>query len=298
MTGVGDSEGMRKHKHKFVLKRIVNAVSILFPENYRLGTTRVCVASPRLPAAFDGFRIVQISDLHGCRFGAENCRLLAAVAEEKPDLIALTGDIADRETRDYEMIFRFAKALCGQSPVCFAYGNHEQELLPSRRKEFLAGLRKAGVRILDNGSVRLERGGEAIALFGVRVPLRYYRWNSRRRRRPEVSEDLLGRLLGPRGPEYTILLAHNPLYFEAYAAWGADLTLSGHVHGGMLRLPRLGGLLSPERSFFPRYSAGLYRLGGRSMEVSRGLGRGPRVNNPPEVVSITLCRAERARPNP
>lgn len=269
----------------------MNGVSVVFPENYLLRTTRVRVDSLRLPAAFDGYRVMQISDLHGCRFGKGNSRLLAAVAAEAPDLIVLTGDLADRQTGNTEPIFRLAEALCEEAPVYFIYGNHEQEMEFSRRKALLAGLRAAGVRILDNASVMLERGGETVALFGARVPLRYYRWNGRRGRRPAFSEEMLGNLLGPRGPEYAILLAHNPLFFETYAAWGADLTLSGHVHGGMICLPRLGGLLSPERSFFPRYSAGLYRLGGRSMVVSRGLGRGPRVNNPPELVSVTLRRA-------
>ncbi len=259
-----------------------------------LRTSRLCVVSKQLPAAFNGFRIVQISDLHGCRFGKENRRLLEKVAAEKPDLVALTGDVVDRRMKDYSPVFRLAGTLCGKYPVYCILGNHEQELAGSRRREFISGMRAQGVRLLDNEFEKLERGGEAVALGGLRVPLRYYRWNGRGRSRPAFSGEEMERLLGVRGPEYTVLLAHNPLFFETYAAWGADLTLCGHIHGGMIRLPRLGGLLSPERNFFPRYSAGLYRIGEQSMAVSRGLAKGPRVNNPPELVSVELCRA---RPN-
>lgn len=289
MKGLFD--GMKTYQEKRgVIGGAVRAVSTVFPENYLLRTSRYRIVSGKIPAAFDGFRIVQISDLHGCRFGKENRRLLAKIDAEKPDLVVMTGDIADRRTKDYEPIYRFAKTLCGEYPVYFVYGNHEQELSCLKRRTFLDGLRGQGVRILDNETERLKRGGEAVALCGTRIPLRYYRWNRHGKSRPALCAEEMERLLGECGPEYTILLAHNPLFFEAYAFWGADLTLSGHIHGGMICLPHFGGLLSPERSFFPRYSAGLFRIGERCMAVSRGLGRGPRVNNRPEIVSLILCR--------
>lgn len=283
---------MRTYQEKRgVMSAIFRLAAVLFPENYLLCTSHEKAVSPKIPAAFDGFRIVQVSDLHGCRFGKENLRLLEKIAGEKPDLLVLTGDIADRKTRDYEPIFRFVKTLCNEYPVVYISGNHEQEMPGSRRRILQGGLRAQGVRILDNKMEKLKRNGETVILCGVRVPLRFYRWNSRGKRRPEFAVKDMERLVGVCGPEYTVLLAHNPLFFETYAAWGADLTFSGHVHGGMIRLPRFGGLLSPERSFFPRYSAGMYFIGKRCMAVSRGLGRGPRVNNPPEIVSLTLCRA-------
>ena len=277
-------------KQRYFIRNIKQAVYSVFPENHMLRTSQIKIVTGRLPAAFDGFRIVQIADLHGCRFGKENRRLLETVDAEKPDLVVLTGDTVDRKLKDYSPIFRFTKALCGKYPVLCILGNHEQELCGSRRREFVRGLCAQGVRLLDNGVEKLERGGESITLYGVRVPLRFYRWNRHGRRRPEFAKKEMERLLGTCGSEYSILLAHNPLFFESYAAWGADLTLCGHIHGGMIRLPRLGGLLSPERNFFPRYSAGLYRIGEHSMAVSCGLSKGPRINNPPEIVSLTLCR--------
>lgn len=276
-------------KQRYFIRNIKQAVYTVFPENHMLRTSKIKIVSERLPAAFNGFSIVQIADLHGCRFGRENRRLLEMVDAEKPDLVVMTGDTVDRKLKDYSSVFRFAKALCGKYPVSCVFGNHEQELCGPRRREFVAGLCAQGVHMLDNEAEKLERGGASVTLCGVRVPLRYYRWNRHGKRRPKFDEKEMERLLGTRGPEYTILLAHNPLFFESYAAWGADLTLCGHIHGGMVRLPRLGGLLSPERNFFPRYSAGLYRIGDRSMAVSCGLSKGPRINNPPEIVSLTLC---------
>lgn len=279
------------HEKRSAFGTVSRFAAVVFPENYMLRTARERIVSPKLPEAFDGFRIVQISDLHGCRFGKENRRLLEKTEAEKPDIITVTGDIADRKTKNFTPIFNLVKTLCGKYPVYFVSGNHELEMPGDRRTEFLNGLCAQGVCMLDNRAEKLGRGGASITLCGVRVPLRYYRWNRHGKRRPVFDEKEMKWLLGACGPEYTILLAHNPLFFESYAAWGADLTLCGHIHGGMVRLPRLGGLLSPERNFFPRYSAGLYHIGEHSMAVSCGLSKGPRINNPPEIVSLTLCCA-------
>lgn len=282
-----------RQKKAGVLGRMVRAVSAVFPENYMLQTSQYEVCSPKLPAAFDGFRIVQLSDLHGRASAWSRRRLLAAVRSAQPDAVVFTGDAADRHTRDYNDIFRLLEALCGSYPVYFSTGNHEQDLACRNRKPFFDGMRALGVRVLDNSSETLERGGESITLSGVRVPLRYYRWNTRAKQRPVLAAADMTRLLGTPGPGYTVLLAHNPLCFEAYAAWGADLTLSGHVHGGMFRLPGGRGLLSPERTFFPRYSGGVYRMGKVCLLVSRGLAFGPRLNNRPEIVALTLrCAPE------
>lgn len=277
-------------KGRQLFKRIFYAGAALCPENAMLRVSEYSVASRKIPAAFDGFRVVQLSDLHGRSFGKNGGRLLEKIDAALPDIVVITGDFADEREQDFTQLFHLAEALCFRYPVCFVCGNHEQKLPVPLRRSFLGGLRTRGVRILDNDSVCFSRGGESIAFHGVRMPLRYYRYGGKRRP-PVFTEKNMERLAGSCESCYTVLLAHNPLFFETYAAWGADLTLCGHVHGGLFRLPRAGGLLSPERKFFPRYSAGIYRIGERCMEVSRGLGLYPRVNNLPEIVSITLHRA-------
>lgn len=272
---MGEQNGFRK---------LARAASAAFPENYFLQTAHYCIASEKIPAGFDGLRIVHLSDLHGCSFGRGNSRLLRRIRLSEPDLVVMTGDMADGLTRDFGPVFRFSESLCRDRPVYFVSGNHEEQLRAARRNEFLEGLRSAGAHILDNASAPLARGGAVIRLCGLRLPARYYRADH-----SALTVEGVRRRIGRKEEgEYTILLTHNPFFFPVYAAWGADLTLCGHVHGGMVRLPWIGGLLSPERSFFPKYSAGDYRIGSRDMIVSRGLAAGPRIGNIPEVVEVTL----------
>ncbi|HEX3016699.1 MAG TPA: metallophosphoesterase [Caproicibacter sp.] len=284
----------RKSKSRFMGK-VVKAVSCVFPENHILQVSQYRVESEKIPQAFNGYRIVQLSDLHGCSFGRNNHKLIEKIEAAGPDAVFLTGDMADRQTKHYEGVFGLSKALCSRYPVYYVMGNHEQELLGPRRRAFLDGMRRQGVRILDNSSASLEQGGKRIALYGIRIPMKYYRASGRGKHYPQLSPEKVSSLLGICGQtNFSILLAHNPFYFDAYAGWGADLTLCGHVHGGMIRLPHYGGLLSPERKFFPKYTSGIYESessAGRKMLVSRGLGSGARICNRPEIVVLTLFHA-------
>lgn len=275
--------------------KVVRAATNIFPENHFLQTSRYLVQSQKIPTAFDGFRIVHLSDLHGCTFGHENSRLIRRVAQESPEAVMLTGDLADRQMEHYEKLFQLVKALCAECPVYFVEGNHEEDLSSQKRHLLMDGLGSYGVHLLENRSEELQCSGEKIRISGFRVPLRYYRVSGHGKARPKLEAETVSKALGACSPQkYTILLAHNPLSFEAYAAWGADLTLCGHIHGGMIRLPHYGALLSPERTFFPRYSEGVYRsqkFPERQMAVSRGLGCGARINNIPEIVVLTLRHA-------
>lgn len=272
--------------------RVMKTVSTVFPENYFLRTSRYAVYSEKVPSLFNGFRIVQLSDLHGRSFGAGDSRLLKKIAAEVPDAVVITGDIADSHTRSYAEIFNFAKALCRKYPVYFSSGNHEINMAYKRRNELLRGLQECGVHVLDNTFEDIERSGAKIHIYGYRLPLRYYRANGCRKPRPKLTCEAMRRMIGPCSvKEYSILLAHNPLCFDTYAMWGADLTFSGHVHGGLIYLPRFGGVFSPERSFFPHYSCGVYssdKFPERKMVVNRGLARGTRINDVPEIVLLTL----------
>jgi predicted MPP superfamily phosphohydrolase len=277
------------HGEKQLIKRVFHSISPLCLENAMLRTSEYAVASPKIPAPFDGFRIAQLSDLHGNP--SKKCvqKFLQGIHEFSPDAIVITGDCADEWIRDFRSLFRLAGILCKECPVYFAYGNHEQRMSARERRLFIHGLKERGVHVLNNHSEKLERNGESLTFCGIRVPLRFYRWKTRGSRKPAVfTKKQMESLVGQHDASFTVLLAHNPLFFKTYAAWGAELTLSGHVHGGMVRLPHFGGLLSPERKFFPKYSAGQYRIGNKQLIVSTGLGRYPRLNNPPELVLITL----------
>lgn len=255
--------------------------------NAALTVSRVTVRGARIPAGFDGFRIAQVSDLHDAQFGSGNEKLLALLAGCEPDIIVMTGDLIDANRTDIDLSLEFAEGAAGIAPVYYVTGNHEGAIM--EYWVLREGLLAAGVTVLNDRAVRLTLGGDALLLAGLDDP--------NFATREEISEGfpamIRGKLarLTEGNDDYTVLLAHRPEYIGSYAAGGADLVLSGHAHGGQIRLPFIGGLAAPGQGLFPKYDAGLYTVDGSDMVVSRGLGNSIfplRVNNRPEIVLITL----------
>lgn len=262
-----------------------------------LSITRQVLHLSRLPAALDGFCIAHLSDLHGRRFGPQNEDLLRAVTEARPDAVAATGDMLDGVRDAGASFLELARGLSRRVPVFYSRGNHEQRMdtRPGEVELLRAWehrLSRTGVRVLDDRQAVFQKNGAQLCFYGLSLPMACYRPSAARDPDAFCSAQTVERRLGPADKNRVcILLAHTPLFFPAYAAWGADVVLAGHVHGGLWRLPRLGGVLSPYQRLFPQYDAGIYRHGGAYMVLSRGLGDSSgriRVNNPPEVVFITL----------
>jgi predicted MPP superfamily phosphohydrolase len=284
-------------KKKPLLKRILirtsRAVSAAFIENHMLQRTDYRVASEKIPLAFDNFKILQLSDLHSVSFGRENVRLIRKIDAVKPDMIVMTGDMISRSDFHYDVFFRLAQTL-GDKYICYyVVGNHELDMERRELKQFLARLASMKIRVLENERTAIINNGQSIDLYGMWLPLKYYREAEKKTGRtlPFTDRDIKRIMGGCDLTRFGILLAHSPLCFPVYARWGADLTLSGHVHGGMIRIPILGGLLSPERKFLPEYSSGIYEIKDKKLLVSRGLGSGlfgARILNRPEIVVITL----------
>ncbi|WP_159033351.1 metallophosphoesterase [Ethanoligenens harbinense] len=256
-----------------------------------------------LPAAFDGFRIIHLSDLHGRRFGKANSLLLQAVLEQSPDLVVATGDMLDRKHEGGAAFLELVHPLAVHVPVYAIRGNHEQYMADHMDEApFLAQyekeLRDAGVTLLDDRAALFFRDGAHILFYGITLPRFCYKPQAAKAPYACLPPDAVARHVGLADESHCgILLAHSPLFFHSYADWGADLVLSGHMHGGLIRVPGVGGLLSPYHHFFPRYDAGLHVLGDAKLVVSRGLGDSPlrvRICNPPEIVVVTL-RAEHAQ---
>lgn len=272
------------------------AAAAVYADNQRICVTNYTVKSLKLPLSFNGYKIVQISDLHGKCFGEGNARLLAAIRRQNPDLAVVTGDLVSSLKRPAGNLFSFLKELACEYPVVFAPGNHEQKSTGNRYKKFILDIKLHYVKALDNEKDVLRRGNDEILLYGLTIPLYYYHYlHNPAKKDIYFTDDAVEKLLGScPGDKFSILLAHNPLYFPSYAKWGADLTLSGHMHGGSVRIPGGGGLLSPEREFFPRFCAGGFTFRGKKMIVSRGLGDslGFRLFNPPELPVITLRKEQ------
>lgn len=252
--------------------------------NHTLVTERYELPSHRLPEAFSGFRIVHLSDLHGGRFGQDNQRLRAAVAQEAPDLIVVTGDLVDEDTPDpVAYAAAFGESMAALAPTYFVTGNHEWAT--RRAEDVCKALEGAGVVCLRNETAVLERNGARILLSGLDDPNGYADQKT-----PEQVAEALLETYGEN--DFRLLLAHRNDHFPTgYYRLGYDLTLAGHGHGGCIRLPFTDGLVGTSRNLFPSYTAGFYTVEGSRLFVSRGLGNVGitfRLFNRPEVAVVTL----------
>lgn len=229
-------------------------------------------------------RIVQISDVHKKRCERLICRKVKSLS---PDVIFLTGDMVSRNETDLSYLEWLTAELAKICPVYACPGNHELDMPAEIYKQYREILKKNGVVYLENECSEFQHGKVKIRIAGAVLKYGIYRnpYGGYSGLESYTSEELREALGEKEG--FTVLLAHNPLCFEAYCGWGADVVFSGHVHGGAIRLPVIGGLLSPERRFFPKYSKGVYKKGSTVMVVSGGIGK-LRVFNPPEIVCCDM----------
>ena len=255
--------------------------------NTALMTNAVAISSSRIPAAFSGFRIAQVSDLHNAEFGKNNAELLKLLSESRPDIIVITGDLIDANHTDVGIALGFAQESVRIAPTYYVTGNHEAA--SPQYDTLKAGLEEAGVIVLEDEAVSLERNGETITLLGLGDPDFTVKGDMFGETSAMVSTKLKNLDDGEGG--YTILLSHRPELFETYVNCSIDLVFAGHAHGGQFRLPFIGGVIAPNQGLFPKYDAGLYTDGGTNMVVSRGIGNSIiplRFNNRPEIVLVEL----------
>ena len=239
----------------------------------RFDVRRVEIELDRLPEAFSGFTILQVSDLHNRTYGRDGMDMIRTMEGLSFDCIVITGDLLDRhlpgrKTKGY----RFAQEAVRLAPVYFVEGNHEWEI--GEWEQIKAELTALGVRVLDNERTTLARDGASLDLIGIRE---------------ETTVEEMQQLVCP--TTCSVLLSHHPERLKEYAQTGVDLVLSGHAHGGQVRL--FGhGLYSPDQGVLPRYTSGIYRQGKTTLYVSRGAGNHsflpPRIFNRPEIDLVTV----------
>ena len=257
-------------------------------QNRWLTTSKYDICVPGLPKEFDGLKILHLSDLHKKRYGDGFNNLINSCSFLEPDLIFFTGDLFSRDEINLDPKPVLMQRLMKLAPVYYVIGNHEGDA-PEKTAALCRKLSEDGVRVLNNRTEQIVRGGAHINITGAVLPQSHYRaakggYSSRTEITPQLMRALVGR---PEKGVVTLLLAHDPLPFRAYAEWGADVTFAGHVHGGVVRLPLVGGVLSPERRFFPKYTKGVYKLGRSQLVVSAGLGKF-RLHNPSQIILATL----------
>ena len=260
---------------------ICGVVTQYFPvtEHYEVASDRITSAQ----------RFVLLTDLHGCMHGENNQKLLKMVREAEPDYICIAGDMTVKKKNFSNEVVELLKNLCSSYRVYYAPGNHEIEM--PEYDAYRYELRKLGVCYLENEHIAIDGN---VVIYGLDLPDYWYHkiWEKRK-----FTKEHLNELLGECQPGFfSLMLAHNPEYAEQYAAWGADLTVSGHIHGGIMRLPYLGGVISPSLRLFPKYDAGKFSVNGKEIIISRGLGLHHiklRFFNRPEVSVIDLIAKER-----
>ncbi|MCC8067261.1 MAG: metallophosphoesterase [Clostridiales bacterium] len=242
------------------------------------------------------FTAVFLSDLHNASYGENNSRLLKEIRNENPEIVLIAGDmLTSAKEPQMDAALSLMNELTKKYPVYYANGNHESRLKMNTDiygecyEDYATAIRSCGVHLLENTCEQLEIHRMPVTIWGLETPLEYYGRFHGKELMAEQIEGILGK---PIAPGYHLLLAHHPAWFDAYVAWGADLTLSGHLHGGIVRLPLLGGVISPQFRLFPKYDRGLFTQNGKKMVVSAGLGGhtiNVRVNNPPELIVLDFA---------
>ncbi|MCR5404421.1 MAG: metallophosphoesterase [Butyrivibrio sp.] len=279
-----------------VIVLIVVGILVIYHDTHSFIVRRYEINTSKIKG---DYTFVFLTDLHSYTFGEENKRLISAIDDLDPDVILCGGDMfIARKIKgelDAETGAHLLCELAKKRPVYAANGNHEEKIKLYTKEynnffdRYRSRLQRAGVIYLENQSVDIE--GKNIRISGLDLDLDYFQKVTKKKMEPELMALKLGNMNMAEKNKLQVLIAHNPIYFEEYAKWGADVTVSGHVHGGIVRLPFLGGVISPAITLFPKYSGGKYELDGHTMILSCGLGTHTihvRIFNPGEVSLIKI----------
>lgn len=269
-----------KNKKKIIILSLLCIMIFIFIwyQNHHIVVTVFDYKSSKLSADSDTLNIVQISDLHNANFGKNNEKLIRAIDELAPDMIAITGDIVDSNHTNISIALHFVNEMAKKYPVYYVSGNHEYWLDDEQRNELFAGMQDAGAVILKNEKTAIDTGQNSITLIGLDDQ--------------NLHDTTLSSIIETCDKNiFSLVLAHEPQYIDTYCEAGADLVLTGHAHGGQVILPFLGPLIAPDQGFFPKYTAGKFQQESTTMYVSRGLGNSVipvRLFNYPEIVCIKI----------
>lgn len=278
--------------------------------NQNVYITQYEIVDDAIPQAFDGYRIVQVTDVHSIRSQEQADLLYEEIVAQYPDAIVITGDLIDSPyyTEENNALkagttdkmagqdtIDFVARLTENYYVYFVYGNHEMVLLDDiDNNPFKVAMEEIGVIFLNNEGVKITKDEQSIYMLGIQDPATLYKDSdyAEYETHSERVNAMMKNVMSLKEEDlYTVVLSHRPEYFEDYTKYDADLILTGHAHGGQVRLPGIGGLYAPGQGFFPEYTSGLLEDNQTTMIIGRGIGNSvqmPRIFNPPEINTIIL----------
>lgn len=257
----------------------------LYYENNYLQVSNYTIESDKIPKDFNKFKIVHISDFHNTKSKKLKDNLIKEIKNNKPNIIALTGDLIDANKTDIDIAISFVKKINNVAPIYYVTGNHEANI--NNYDELKEKLKNNKVIVLDDNVEKLKVNDKEINLIGINDPQMSH--NDYSKDSVIVKDKLIS--IQYNKNNFSILLSHRPELIKTYAEHSFDLVLSGHAHGGQIRIPFIGGLVAPNQGLFPKYTSGIYELANTKMIVSRGIGNSIlpfRINNRPELVVIEL----------
>ena len=273
---------MNKNKKRVIILSLFILIILVIWGTNDIVISNYSIKNKKIPSDFNGYKIVQISDLHNKEFGKNQKRLINKVKKENPDLIVITGDIVDRRRWGTKYMEEFLKGIYKIAPIYYVSGNHEMWSFKYNIVKNI--LKKYNVNVLDDDVKTIKKGNSSIKISGI--------IDTGFEDREDYVEEILKNLKKKiESDEYSILLSHRPEHIKEYSKFGYDLVFSGHAHGGQIRVPFIGGLYAPHQGFMPEYTDGVIKMKNTDMVVSRGLGNSVipiRIFNRPEITVTTL----------
>ncbi|MCM3616078.1 metallophosphoesterase [Sutcliffiella horikoshii] len=279
-----------KRKWIYFLSGIALLIFFFYFQNNSIVISNYTISSDKIPPNFNGYKIVQLSDLHSKSFGNDQKNLVKKIKNLEPDSIVFTGDLIDSYRYDEETSLILMERLVQIAPVYYVTGNHEW--WSGKFDSLEDKLKIIGVQVMRNKTEEITIGTDKIQIIGIDDPANV----EESYEETGKTEKNITDLIDIEGEDYfQILLSHRPEMFSLYDKYGFDIVFSGHTHGGQFRIPFVGGLIAPDQGFFPEYTSGKYTSDNTTMIVNRGLGNSIipiRIFNRPEIVVVTLSSVE------
>lgn len=274
--------------YKIIIALMLLMIFFIWQNNHIL-INRINYKNINIPKEFNGFKILQVSDLHNKDFDGILSKKIKSV---NPDIIVITGDIIDRHRTNVDIAIKFVEEIKDICPIYYVSGNHESTA--PEFDELRDRLKRNGVKILDNSLERMGRNNEYISILGVSdFTIMQLSESYDPYKKDDYYNGIIDKLKKDSGEDFSILLSHRPEVINVYAEKEIDLAFSGHAHGGQIRLPFIGGLYAPGQGILPKYTSGIHKVKNTSLVVSRGLGNSGfpfRIFNRPEIVLVNLIK--------